>query len=124
MKRFALVVAAALALSGCASLGSVVSNVVVAATSKTPSQAKTVAEATQATTLAENAVDLYVKTGNPTKAVLSELQTLVTALHTALVKAEAANKSGNSAVAAAAIDAFNQALAAYQAYSVHQGVSS
>lgn len=124
MKKYALIFAAALALSGCASLGSVVSKVVVASTTKTPSQANTVAEATQATTLAEEAVDLYVKTGNPSKPVLTELQTLVTALHTTLVAVETANKSGNSATAAAAIATFNQALAAYQAYAVHQGVAS
>lgn len=124
MKKIALVIATALVLSGCASLGSVVSKVVVAATSKTSSQATTVADATQATTLAEQAVDLYVKTGNPSKAVLSELQQLVTALHNTLVSAEAANKSGNSATAAAALSAFNQALAAYQAYAANQGVAS
>ncbi len=124
MKKFALIAAVAFALSGCASLASVVSKVVVASSSATPAQATTMAEATQAAALAENAVDLYVKTANPSKPVLTELQTLLTALHNTLVKAETANKSGNSALAAVALDAFNQALAAFRAYAVNQGVAS
>lgn len=125
MKRLAcFAIAAALALSGCASVGGVVSKVVVAATTKTPNQATTVAEATQAATLIENSVKLYVDTANPSKAVLTQLQSLLAGLHQNLQRAQAADRAGNSALAASALDAFNQALAAYQTYAVNQGVSA
>lgn len=123
--RIAFALAAALALSGCATAGSVLSKVVVAATSSTPSQAKTVGEAAQAATLVEHAVDIYANTGTPNAAVLHQLHDVILpAIHNALVKAEAANKSGNSALAAATISAFNEALADYRAYAVNQGIAS
>ena len=108
------------ALSGCAAM----SNLAVSLTNAGPTQATTIAEATQATTLAEQAVDLYVKNGNPSQAVLLELRGLVTGLHNTLQAAQAANSSGNSATAAAAIATFNEALAAFQAYATKQGVNS
>ena len=109
-------------LGGCAQLGSLVSEVTVAATSATPTQATTLAEAEQAATLAEQALDLYVRTGNPSQAVLSELQILVPAIHNSLVKVEQANSAGNSALAATALAAFNEALTAYQTYAANNGV--
>lgn len=121
MKKLALV--ALVALGGCTSLSSAVSQAVVSFTSSTPSQATTVAEAAQIATLAEKAVDLYVKNGHPSQSTLAELKVLLTDLHTPLVAAEQANASGNSAAAAAAVSAFNEALAAYQSYAVHSGVT-
>ena len=124
MKIFAFAAFACLALSGCTSLGSVVESATVAFTSAGPTQATTIAEAAQAATLAEQAVDLYVNTGNPSPAVLNELKSLVTAIHNTLVVAQAANASGNSAAAAAAIATFNEALAAFQTYAAKSGVSN
>lgn len=121
--RHALIAAVCcLALSGCADMGSLLSGVAVSATSATPTQAKTVAEATQAATAAEHALDFYVVHGNPSPAVLQELKILVPAVHNALVKVEDANRAGNSVLAAAAMSAFNEALAAYKSYSAFQGV--
>ena len=116
MMRLVVAMTAALVLSGCAGL-------LTASTTATPGQATSVAEAVQATTLAEQAVDLYVKAGNPNKAVLAELNVLVPAVHGSLVAVEAANANGNSAVAAAALAAFNEAYTAYQTYAAKQGVT-
>lgn len=121
--KFAAAVALAVNLSACASLGSFVSDVTVSATSATPGQAKTVAEAAQAATLVEHSLDLYVKAGNPSPAVLTEIQVLVTAVHNTLVKAEQANAAGNSALTATGLAAFNQAIAAVNSYETLQGVS-
>lgn len=115
--------ACSLALGGCASVASALSSIAVATSSSTPTQATTVAEATQAVTLAEQALDVYVKTGNPSQAVLQQLNILVPALHNTLVAAETANKAGNSAATAAAMAAFNQALAAYNSYLSLEGIS-
>lgn len=122
MRRALFAAACIVMLSGCTSMGSLLSGLAVSATSATPSQAKTLAEATQAATLAEHALDLYVTTGNPSPAVLHQLQVLVPAVHNALVKVEDANRAGNSALTAAALGAFNEALAAYASYSALQGV--
>ncbi len=111
-----------LVLGGCNSVGSGLSNVAVALSTKTPTQAKTVAEATQAVTLVERALDLYVQNGNPPRAVLAELQILVPAVHNALVKVEDANRAGNSAAVAAALAVFNESLSALTAYQTLQGV--
>lgn len=107
------------ALGGCTAI----SNLAVSLTSASPTQAKSVAEAEQVTTLAEQALDLYVQNGNPSQPVLAELKILVPALHNALKQVEAANTAGNSASAAAALAAFNQALAALNSYKTNQGVS-
>lgn len=119
----AIALAAVLGLSGCASTASIVSKVVVAATSKTATQAKSVGEATQIAKVLEEGLDLYVTNGNPSQSVLAQLRTGITAVHTALKKAQAADKAGNSALAAGALEGFNQALAAYRTYAVNQGVS-
>lgn len=108
------------ALGGCAQT---LSSLAVSLTSASPTQAKSVAEAEQVTTLAEQALDLYVQNGNPSQPVLAELKILVPALHNALKQVEAANMAGNSASAAAALAAFNQALAALNSYKTNQGVS-
>jgi hypothetical protein len=123
LQNFAAAALLALSLAGCTTVGSLVSDVAVATTSATPAQATTVAEAEQAATLAEQALDLYVKTGNPSPAVLAELNVLVPAVHNTLVKAEQANAAGNSALTAAALAGFNEALAAYNSYATLQGVS-
>jgi hypothetical protein len=114
---------AAVSLGGCADLASVASSVAVSVTTATPTQVTTLAEAEQAATLAEQGLDLYVTTGTPSPAVVAELKVLVPALHTVLKQAEAANAAGNSALAAAAIASFNQALAALNSYKTLQGVN-
>ena len=78
---------------------------------------------TKIKTAAERALDCYVNNGSPSRAVLNELNILVPAVHSALVKVEAANKAGNSALTAAALAAFNEALAAYESYATQQGVT-
>ena len=118
-----LALGAVVALGGCSGLGSFVSGLTVSATTATPGQATTLAEAEQAATLTEKALDLYVNTGNPSPAVLNELNVLVPAVHNALVKVEQANKAGNSALIAAALAAFNQAIDAVNSYETLQGVS-
>lgn len=118
----ALVLATSLALGGCSSVGSGLSSVAVSLTTKTETQAKTVAEATQAASLAERALDLYVQTGNPPREVLLELQILVPAVHNALVTVQNANRAGNSALSAGALASFNEALAALVAYQTLKGV--
>jgi hypothetical protein len=114
---------AAVSLGGCADLASVASSVAVSVTTATSTQVTTLAEAEQAATLAEQGLDLYVTTGTPSPAVVAELKVLVPALHTVLKQAEAANAAGNSALAAAAIASFNQALAALNSYKTLQGVN-
>jgi hypothetical protein len=113
---------AVVALGGCTSFGSFVSDLAISATSATPTQAKTVGEAATLATAAEKALDLYVTTGSPSTGVLNELNILVPAVHNALVKVEAANKAGNSALTAAALATFNEALAAYESYATQNGV--
>lgn len=120
--RFALVLIAALGLAGCSTAASLLSGVAVSFTTANPFQAKTIAEATQAATLAEKALDLYVTSGHASKPVLDELQVLVPAVHNALKKAQAANAAGNSALVAAALAGFNEALAALNSYKTLQGV--
>lgn len=117
-----LALACAMALGGCSTVGQALSGLVVSVTSATPSQAKTVAEATQAATLVEQSLDLYVKNGHPSPAVLQELQVLVPAVHNTLVRAQQANASGNSALTAAALAAFNEATSAANSYETLQGV--
>ena len=109
-------------LGGCQTLGSTVSSLVVSTTTAGPTQAKTVGEAINATKLVEDGLDLYVTTGSPSKAVLDELNILVPALHNTLVAAEDAQRRGDSAAVASALAAFNQALAAVQAYKTVTGV--
>lgn len=123
MKRFALAACVALGLGGCTTVSSTLSGIAVSATTAGPTQAKTVAEAIQATTLFEKSLDLYMTAGAPNKAVLQELQILVPALHNALSAAETANASGNSALIAAALATFNEALGAVQSYEALKGVA-
>lgn len=113
MRRIAFALVASLALAGCAGTFS---------TAAPPEQAKTVAEAIQATTLAEQSLDLYVTSGAASPAVISELKVLVPAVHGALKKVEDAQRAGNNALVAAGLAAFNQALAALDSYKATAGV--
>lgn len=115
--------AAALALSGCADLGSFVTSTTVSLTSSTPGQVKTLTEAVQSATLAEKAVSIYIKNGNPSGSVLVELRTLIASIHNTLLAAESANAKGDSAAVAAGLTAFNEALAAYNSYSTTEGIT-
>lgn len=123
MLKFSVAMCVVLSLGGCTTIGSTLSDIAVATTSATPSQAKTVAEAIQATALVEKSLDLYVTTAKPDAAVLQELKILVPAVHNALVAAEVANSAGNSALTAAGLAAFNEALAAVQTYESLKGIS-
>lgn len=106
-------------LTGCTTLGSVVSTISDNITSSTPSQVETLAAAEQAATLVTNAVDVYVKNGNANRAVLVELQALSNGVHAALVSLETTQKNGGSLV----YGGFNAALDAFSAYSTKTGVS-
>ena len=105
----ALILAAAILLSGCA-------------TAASPTQPATLSEAEQAATLAEQTIDVYVTSGKASPAVVAELKLLVPPIHAALVSAEASNKAGDAAGVTTGLAAFNEALAAYEAYSAAQGV--
>lgn len=117
-----LALAALVPLGACTTLTSGLSDVAVSVTTAGPTQAKTVAEAIQATKLIEDGLDLYVTTGAPSKAVLDQLNILVPALHNTLVAAENAQATGNSAAIASALAAFNESLAAVQSYKTLKGV--
>lgn len=124
LKRFAFAaLAASIALSGCASVASTVSSVVVSATTSSATQATTVAEAAEITALIEKSLDIYVQSGAASPAILKQLQILVPAVHNTLVAVEKANANGNSATVAAALAAFNQALAAVNSYETLQGIA-
>jgi hypothetical protein len=126
MKKL-LALALALSLASCTSVGQALSSlggsVASVTTTAPPSQAKTVAEAIQATQLVEDGLDLYITNGHPSKAILDELAVLIPALHNTLVKAEDAQRGGSSAAVATALAAFNEALGAVKAYEVAKGVS-
>lgn len=119
MKLRILIAAAAIALAGCTTTAQVAGNIGQALSSSTPSQVSTLADAVQAATLCTNAVDLYVNASGPSRATLLELQSLNDAVHKALTDLQAANAKGQSLVFAT----FNEALAAFQAYSSAKGVA-
>jgi hypothetical protein len=108
------------ALGGC---GTTLSGLAVSLTSPSPTQVKTLAEAIQATTTAENSLDVIVNSGVVNQATLAEIKKLVTDVHTELKKFEAANSAGNSVAVQAEVDAFNAALSALNGYKTLQGVS-
>ncbi len=124
LSKFLFAAVLSFGLVGCApgQLSNVLSGGVVSATTATPQQAKSVAEATLAVTLAERALTLYVEHGNPDPAVLRQLKVLVPAVHNALKRVQVANAAGNSALYAAALGAFNEAWAALQAYQKMKGL--
>lgn len=117
----AAILACAVLLSGCAS-NTPISDLAVSVTTATPTQAKTVGEATQALTILEKSLDAYVVSGAAKPAVLDELQSLVPPIHNALKKVQDANRAGNSALVATTLAAFNEALTAYNSYKTSQGI--
>lgn len=119
MKRVLLTAFLCLGLSGCASVASGVVQIAQSVSSSTPSQVTTLGDAVAASTLVTQAVDVYVKTGNPSKATLLELQTLNEGLHTALTGLEQANASNQSLELAA----FNEALTAFTSYTTAKGIT-
>jgi hypothetical protein len=90
-----------------------------ATSSSTPSQVTTLAEAEQGAKLVTDAVDVYVNTASPDRAVLVELKSLSDGVHAAIVSLEAANAKGQSLV----YGSFNAALSAFNAYTTAQGIS-
>lgn len=117
--RFALAAALALSLSGCTSLAQVTANVATSLSSSTPTQVTTLAEAINAADLITNSAKVAVDTGRLDAATMKEIDTLSTAVHTALVQLEAANTAGKSLSYAA----FQAALDAYLSYSTAEGIS-
>ena len=108
MRRFHLVAAMALsigslAMAGCATLSSALTN---------PVAPLTVAQAEQAATLAWQIGATYVATFPQTPAHAAQEKALSDALHAALVNFENATAANSSAASAA----FSSALAAYKAY--------
>ena len=114
----AFALCATLALGGCTTLAQGASNVNQALSSSTPQQATTLAQALQFAKLATDAVDVYVNTGNPNRATLTELNTLNEGLHAALGKLQTANMAGQSL----ALAVFNQAFLAFTTYETAAGV--
>lgn len=104
--------ALSIALGGCAGTITTAGNIGQSVSVASPTQARTLAEALQAATLCTDAVDLYVRTGNPSRAVLDELNILNDRVHDTLVNLQTANMRGQSLTFAA----FNEALQAFNAY--------
>lgn len=119
MKLRILIAAACIALAGCTSTAALIGNTVQSLSSSTPSQVTTLAEALQAATLVTNAVDIYVNTGNPSRATLNELNVLNDGLHTALGNLQTANASNQNLY----IATFNEALRAFSSYATASGVT-
>ena len=117
--KYAIVLVAALALTGCTSVAQLAATVAQATSSSTPSQVTTLAEAEQGAKLVTDAVDVYVNTASPDRAVLVELKSLSDGVHAAIVSLEAANAKGQSLV----YGSFNAALSAFNAYTTAQGIS-
>ena len=121
LRRLPLAVAlsAALIASGCTTLASAVSTVAQNVSSSTPTQVTTFADATAAADLVTRAVDVYVNTGNPSRATLLEIQALSNSVHAAFLDLQAANDKGQSLVFAS----FNASLSAFNAYATSQGIA-
>lgn len=109
-------------LGGCANERQAVADVLTSSTTTSPSQAKTLAEAIQLTTVAEHSLDIAVTGELVAPAVLDELKILVPAVHNALKKAEAAQTAGNSPLVAVALNGFNEALLALNTYKAQKGI--
>lgn len=124
MKRLLFAVTLALPLlAGCGDFRQGLADVATSSTTTSPSQAKTLAEAIQLTTVAEHSLSIAVNSGKVPVAVLHQLEVLVPAVHNALKKAEDAQRDGNSPLVAAALASFNEALTALNAYKASKGVS-
>lgn len=101
-----------LALSGCTQTAQTTADIAQSLSTATATQARTLAEALQAAKLCTDAVDLYVNTGNPSRATLVELGLLNDQVHGALLNLQAADAAGQSL----ALAGFNEALKAFTAY--------
>ena len=112
-----LIAAVAMAAAGCANVSAAVS--ALTTTTAAPASVTTLADAEQSATLVTQAVDLYVKTGNPTRATLLQLQSYSNAVHAALTTLEQANAEGGTLVFAV----FNAAVAAFNSYSASVGAT-
>lgn len=119
MRKILIASLLCIGLSGCASVASGITTIVQSVSSSTPTQVATLADAVAAATLVTKATDVYVQTGNPSKATLLELQTLNEGLHTALTGLEQANASNQSLELAA----FNEALTAFISYTTAKGIT-
>lgn len=118
MRLTPLIIALALTTGGCATVAKDVVNTVQALSSASPTQASTLADAQLAYKVAATAVDVYVTTGQPNRAVLTELLNLNEGVHNALLALEKANTNNQSIL----IAAFNEAYKAFTSYGVSVGV--
>lgn len=118
MRKIALALVLILPLAGCTSVASLVSSTAASMSSTTPTEVRTLAEAEQAATLVTKAVDLYVRTGHPSRATLLELKALSDGVHAAIVELDQAQKNGKSLT----YDSVNAALLAFSAYSTAKGI--
>lgn len=109
-------------ITACTSTRQAAADVTVSATTTSPAQAKTLADAIQLTTLAENSLTIAVRNDLIPVPALEQLKILVTAVHNALKKAEDAQRSGDSPLVAAALASFNEALTALNTYKAAKGI--
>ena len=116
----AFVLTLGVGVSGCASTAAFLASTAASFSHNTPSQVTTLAQAVQVATLVTKAADVAVQTGKLDRPTLIEIGALSDALHSALQSLQAANSRGESLN----YDAFNAALAAWNAYSTAKGISS
>lgn len=102
----ALMLAVAPALSGCA-WGE---RVFVAATTASENQSTTVYQATLAETVALKAATAYLQSGKATVEQAKAIKAAIIAVHEILKAAQAADASGDSALAGALVQSFNLAI--------------
>lgn len=118
----ALLSAGSIGVAGCANERQAIADVATSATTTTPAQAKTVAEATQLAAITERLLSVYVKSGAATRPVLDQLEILVPPVHNTLKKAQAAQAAGDSPLVAASLTGFNEALLALNKYKQAKGI--
>lgn len=120
MKQMFKVIAlgAMIALGGCTTVASGLSDIATSISTSSPTQVATYADATIAADLATRTVDLAVNTGKLDRATLLELDKLNDAVHAAWLQLKAANDAGQSLTFAS----FNATLAAYQSYRTAEGI--
>jgi len=127
MKRPFVILTAFLALTlapigGCTTARQAAADVAVSATTTSPAQAKTLADAILLTTAAETNLTVLVRNDVLPVPVLERMKILVPAVHNALKKAEDAQRAGDSPLVAAALASFNEALTVLNAYKAAKGI--
>lgn len=106
-------------LGGCTTVAQFAAGAATSLSSSTPAEVRTYAEATQAATLATNAVDVAINVHKFDKATLTELSALNDGVHAAWLFLKADNDAGHSLV----FGSFQAAFDAFSAYATAKGVS-